>query len=61
MLKINYLLSLYSENDELILYRDLLLSFETIVMQRIEINNLEKNIKFKESYIFFNLECKVLF
>lgn len=47
-IKINYLLSLYSENDELILYRDLLLSFETIVMQRIEINNLEKNIKFKD-------------
>ena len=40
--KINKYLSIYINNEYLLLYKDVLAAFETIVLQHIEIRNLEK-------------------
>ena len=42
--KINTYLSIYSNNEYLLLYRDLLFAFETAVFQHLELRNLEKSL-----------------
>jgi len=46
--KINLYLSIYPNNEYLLLYKDLLIAFETAVLQHIEITNLEKCFKNEE-------------
>jgi hypothetical protein len=43
--KIDSYLSLYADNEYLLLYKNLLVAFETSVNQHLEINNLEKHFK----------------
>ncbi len=43
--KIDSYLSMYVDNEYLLLYKNLLVAFETSVNQHIEINNLEKHFK----------------
>ena len=40
--KLNLYLSIYSNNEYLLLYKDLLFAFETAIFQHMEIRNLEK-------------------
>ena len=44
MNKINFYLSIYKDNEYLLLYKELLSAFDTIVTQHTEIVNLEKNL-----------------
>lgn len=43
--KINFYLSIYNDNEYLLIYKDLLYAFETAVVQHLEIQNLEKYFK----------------
>jgi len=49
--KIDFYLSIYNDNEHLLLYKDLLVAFETIVFQHMEIKNLEKYFRDEDENI----------